>query len=490
MTPEHVDVLIVGAGISGIGAAYYLQDRCPERTYTILEGRANLGGTWDLFRYPGIRSDSDMFTLGYRFKPWKDPRAIADGASILRYLEETASEFGIDRHIRYGHRVHNARWSSAEARWTVEASRDDGERVTLTCNLLFMCAGYYDYERGHSPAFEGVSDFRGRIVHPQHWTDDIDYDGKRVVVIGSGATAVTLVPELAKRAAHVTMVQRSPSYVLPAPSVDPHARWLHAKLPASAAYSATRWKKILFSMGLYQFCRRFPDRARRFVRNVIRAELPKDFDVETHFQPSYDPWDQRLCMATDGDLFAAIRAGQVTVATDSIDRFTATGLRLASGTDIEADLVVTATGLRIKLFGGIELEVDGQPFRPPDHMAYKGLMISDLPNLAFASGYTNASWTLKVELTCEFVCRLLNRMKSRGYDICVPRCTEDGLDDEPILDLQAGYILRAIDQLPKQGSKAPWRLYQNYLLDALTLRHRPLDDGRLELSRRTGVSSG
>lgn len=486
MTAEHVDVLIIGAGISGIGAAYYLQERCPRHSYAILEGRANLGGTWDLFRYPGIRSDSDMFTLGYRFKPWKDPKAIADGASILAYLEETAREYGIDRRIRFGHRVTAARWSSSEAKWTVEVSRADGTSHTFTCGFMFMCAGYYDYERGHSPEFAGAEDFRGRIVHPQHWTDDIDYEGKRVVVIGSGATAVTLVPELAKRAAHVTMLQRSPTYVLPAPAVDPHAKWLHERLPPAAAYSVTRWKKILFSMGLYQFCRRFPGRARRFVQDIIRSQLPEGYDVDTHFQPEYDPWDQRLCMAADGDLFQAIRSEKASVETDQIERFTASGLRLASGKELEADLVVTATGLRIKLYGGIALEIDGTPFSPQDHIAYKGLMLSDVPNMAFASGYTNASWTLKVELSCEFVCRLLNRMKSRGYDICVPRCGNDGAGAEPILDLKAGYILRALDEMPKQGSKAPWRLYQNYLLDALTLRHRPLNDGRLELLRRPG----
>ena len=387
---EHVDVLVVGAGISGIGAAYHLQDKCPGLTYAILEGRDNLGGTWDLFRYPGIRSDSDMYTLGYRFKPWTDPRDIADGPAILDYLNETAREFGIYENIRFGHWVASASWSSEQARWTVNVRKKNGASASISCRFLFLCSGYYDYDEGYTPEFAGADAFRGLVVHPQKWTDDIDYDGKRVVVIGSGATAVTLVPEMAKHAAHVTMLQRSPTYVATAPTIDPVAQWLRKMLPEKAAHTAIRWKKLLLFMALYQYCRRFPDRAREFFKQQAKEILGADYDVDTHFNPSYQPWDERLCLVPDGDLFRAIRVRAASVVTGRIERFTPLGIQLESGEELEADIIVTATGLKLKVFGGIDIEVDGRAVDPAKTMAYKGLMISDVPNFAFASGYTHS----------------------------------------------------------------------------------------------------
>jgi monooxygenase len=486
----HVDVLIVGAGLSGIGAAYHLQTRCPDRSYAILEGRERLGGTWDLFRYPGIRSDSDMYTLGYRFRPWTSPKAIADGPSILAYIRETAEAYGIDRKIEYGQKVTAARWSSRDATWTVDV-RDagTGEVRRLTCGFLFMCSGYYDYEGGYTPDFEGRERFGGRIVHPQKWTSDIDYDGKRVVVIGSGATAVTLVPELAKRAAHVTMLQRSPTYVLSLPEKDKIADWLRERLPAMPAYTVTRWKNVLFSMGFYALCRRYPARAKRLLVGQVEKAVASATDVAAHFTPTYKPWDQRLCFVPDGDLFDALNHGRASVVTDHIARFDETGLVLRSGAHLDADLVVTATGLKLKLFGGIALEVDGAPVDPASTMTYKGMMVSDVPNLAFAVGYTNASWTLKCDLTSEYVCRLLNHMRAHGYTRCVPRQTDPSMKKAPIIDFSSGYVQRALDALPKQGTAAPWRLYQNYALDLLTLRHAPIADRAMEFSTPTSSSA-
>ncbi len=490
MEPTHVDVLIIGAGLSGIGAAYHLQAQCPDKTYLLLEGRNNLGGTWDLFRYPGIRSDSDMYTLGYSFRPWTKPQAIADGASILEYLRETAEMYGIDRKIRYGHHVERARWSSADARWTVEA-RDvaSGKVVEFTCNFLFGCAGYYDYDEGYTPQFEGTERFKGRIVHPQKWTDDVDYEGKRVVIIGSGATAVTLVPEIAKRAAHVTMLQRSPTYIVSAPQRDRIADWLRERMPAESAYSITRWKNVLVSMGLYNYCRRYPRHAKRLLVGLVKKQLGDKVDIETHFTPSYNPWDQRLCLVPDGDLFKTLRAGRAEVVTDHIESFTETGIRLKSGKTLEADLVVTATGLKLKFLGGLAVEVDGKPIDLPKTMAYKGMMCSDVPNLALALGYTNASWTLKCDLTCEYVCRLLNYMDAKGYSYCVPRRNDPRVKEEPILDFSSGYVQRSIDQFPRQGSFAPWKLYQNYAFDLVTLRHARVDDEAMEFSRAVATAA-
>ncbi|HJL19178.1 MAG TPA: NAD(P)/FAD-dependent oxidoreductase [Sandaracinaceae bacterium LLY-WYZ-13_1] len=478
---EHFDVLVVGAGISGIGAGYHLQTECPTRSYAILEGREDLGGTWDLFRYPGIRSDSDMHTLGFSFRPWEEAEAIADGPAILRYLKDTAREHGIDRHIRFGHTVTKASWSSDEDRWTVDAVRHDtGEAVRLTCEFLFACCGYYDYEEGYTPDFPGIDRFAGRVVHPQQWTEDIEYAGERVVVIGSGATAVTLVPELAKEAAHVTMLQRTPTYIVSRPTEDKIANALRDKLPPHTAYAVTRWKNVLLGQLLFTASRRAPRQVRELIKKGVRQALGEGYDVETHFDPPYDPWDQRLCLAPDGDFFEAIRSGTVSVVTDHVETFTDNGVRLRSGRELEADLVVTATGLKVRFLGGIALEVDGRDVEPADTMSYKGAMFSDVPNLAVSFGYTNASWTLKADLTAAFVCRVLNHMERHGYHRVVPR-RESDVAEEPFVDLSSGYIQRALDILPKQGSRAPWRVHQNYLLDRLAFRLSKVDDGVLEL---------
>jgi cation diffusion facilitator CzcD-associated flavoprotein CzcO len=480
---EHLDVIIVGAGLSGIGAAHHLQTTCPNKTYAILEGRERLGGTWDLFRYPGIRSDSDMYTLGYSFRPWTSPKAIADGPAILAYIRETAEAYGIDRKIRYQRRVEGASWSSADARWTLDV-RDGatGEVKRITCNFLFVCAGYYDYDAGYTPELPGVERFKGRVVHPQKWTDDIDYAGKRVVVIGSGATAVTLVPEMAKTAAHVTMLQRSPTYIVALPGRDPLADLMRGRVPERAAYTISRWKNVLLSMGIYAYCKRFPGRAKAFLVKKAKEQLRGRAEVDPHFTPSYNPWDQRLCLAPDGDFFEAIRDGRASVVTDHIDTFTETGIRLKSGQEIEADLVVTATGLKLKLLGGMALTVDGKRVEHRDIMVYKGLMCSDVPNLAIAVGYTNASWTLKCDLSCAYVCRLLNYMDAHGYTQCCPR-KDPSVQEEPLIDFSSGYVRRSLDELPRQGSAAPWKLYQNYALDTVLLRYGPVDDPAMEFSR-------
>ncbi len=478
-------MLIVGAGLSGIGAAYHLQTRCPGRSYAILEARDRIGGTWDLFRYPGIRSDSDMYTLGYSFRPWTNPKAIADGPSILAYVKDTAAENGIDRHIRFGHKVESARWSSDAARWTVGVREvASGELRELTCNFLFMCAGYYDYDAGYTPELAGRDRFRGRIVHPQHWPEDLGYDGKRVVVIGSGATAVTLVPELARRAAHVTMLQRSPTYIVTAPERDPIADLLRERVSNEAAYTVTRWKNVLVSMGLYNFCRRFPERAKALLVEQVRRQVGGKTDVDAHFTPRYNPWDQRLCLVPDGDLFASIREGRASVVTDHIDTFTETGIRLRSGAELEADIVVTATGLKLKFLGGLALDVDGERVVPSKTFTYKSMMLSDVPNLAFAIGYTNASWTLKCDLTCEYVCRLLNHMDARGYAACCPRLTDPNVREEPLLDFTSGYVQRSIHEFPRQGSVTPWRVHQNYARDMLALRRAKLEDGSMQFTAR------
>ena len=481
---NELDVLVVGAGISGVSAGYHLQTRCPGKTFAILEGRDRIGGTWDLFRYPGIRSDSDMYTLGYSFRPWNSPMAIADGSSILAYVRDTAEAYGIDRKIRYRQMVKAARWSSDRARWTVDVKDGaSGDTVRYTSRFLFVCAGYYDYDGGYTPAFEGVDRFRGRIVHPQKWTPDIDYAGKRVVVIGSGATAVTLVPELAKEAAHVTMLQRSPTYVVSLPARDPIADWLRERLPVESAYAATRWKNVALSMAFYEYCRRYPERAKSWIVGNVRKQIGDDVDVATHFTPTYNPWDQRVCLVPDGDLFRAIRAGSVSVVTDHIDTFTEAGIRLRSGRELAADLVVTATGLKLRFLGGLSIEVDGRQVIPAKTLAYKGMMFSDVPNLALAIGYTNASWTLKCDLTSEYVCRLLNHMEVRGYVSCCPRRNDPTVKEVPLIDFSSGYIQRSIADFPRQGSFAPWRLHQNYAVDRVLLRHSRVDDKAMEFRR-------
>src|SRR5262245_42365965 len=444
MTSDHLDVLVVGAGISGIGAGYHLQTSCPDRSYAILEARNDIGGTWDLFRYPGIRSDSDMYTLGYSFKPWTNPKAIADGWSILEYLRETASEHGIGRHIRFGHRVTRASWSSQDARWTVEVERGETkETVHFTCNFLFMCSGYYNYAQGHAPELSGIERFRGRVVHPQQWTEDIDYAGTRVVVIGSGATAVTLVPAMAKDAAHVTMLQRSPTYIISMPGEDPIANFLRRHLPARIAYGITRWKNVLLGLWFYNFCRSRPQRARELINKWLQQELP-EHDISKHFNPRYNPWEQRLCLVPDSDLFAAMREGRASIVTDQIETFTETGLKLRSGTELEADLIVTATGLNLLLLGGLEASVDGARVDFSKTYNYQGMMFSDVPDLALAMAYTNASWTLKAELICKYLCRLLNHMTKTGLRQCTPRLRGADVSQTPFLDLTSGYVKRAI----------------------------------------------
>ena len=483
MSIEHFDVLVVGAGLSGIGAGYHLKTRCPGMTYAILEGRDAIGGTWDLFRYPGIRSDSDMYTLGYSFRPWEEAKAIADGPSILKYVRDTARENGIERHIRFGHQVKRASWSSQDACWTVEAERGGaGQPVRFTCGFLFACGGYYKYSEGYTPDFPGVARYAGRIVHPQKWSDDIDYAGKRVVVIGSGATAVTLVPELAKQAAHVTMLQRSPTWVVARPAEDAAAIRLRRWLPSMLAYAITRWKRVLLQQYFFNLCRRDPARARKLILGGVRAYLGPDYDVERHFTPRYNPWEQRLCLVPDADLFRAIRSRKVSVVTDRIETFTEKGIRLASGAELEAELIVTATGLNLEVLSGIQITVDGERVDPAKTYNYKGLMYSGVPNLASSFGYTNASWTLKCDLTCEYVCRLLNYMDKHGYRQCTPRNADPGLEGEPWVDFSSGYIRRSLHLFPKQGSKPPWRLHQNYARDIMTLRFGRIDDGVMEFA--------
>jgi monooxygenase len=487
MPSEHLDVIVVGAGLSGVGAAARLRLQRPGTTFAILESRGTLGGTWDLFRYPGIRSDSDMFTLGYAFRPWTDAKAIADGPSIRRYIEHTAREYRLEQAIRYHHGVVGASWSSADARWTVRVLRGDtGETLQLTCRFLYICTGYYRYDAGYTPGFEGAGDYEGLVVHPQQWPQDLDLEGKQVVVIGSGATAVTLVPALAARVGddgHVTMLQRTPSYIASLPSRDALADRLRARLPAQRAYTLIRWKNVLVTMASYQLSRRAPRAMKALLRRGLVGQLPPDFDLETHFTPPYDPWDQRLCLVPDGDLFAAIRSGRAEVVTDRIERFTAKGLLLASGEELAADVVVTATGLALRIFGGATFEVDGRPVDPATTVGYKGMMFSGVPNLVMALGYTNASWTLKCDLIAEYVCRLLDHMDRNGYRVVLPVEPPADVARRPIIDLTSGYVQRAIATLPAQGSRAPWRVHQNYLRDRRLYRRSPLDDEGVVFTR-------
>jgi cation diffusion facilitator CzcD-associated flavoprotein CzcO len=486
---EHLDVLVIGAGISGIGAGHHLQRQHPGKSYAILEARDAIGGTWDLFRYPGVRSDSDMETLGYRFRPWPNAESIADGPAILQYVRETAAEAGIDRHIRFNHRLVRAEWSTPEARWSVEVERTDtGETVEMTCGFLFSCSGYFDYEEGFTPEFEGVERFRGTIVHPQRWPEDLDYAGKRVAVIGSGATAVTLVPAMAEAAGHVTMVQRTPTYIVSVPARDPIAGWLRRILPERVAYAVTRWKNVGLMALVWGLSKRRPDFVRRMIGSGVRRHLPEGYDADTHFEPPYDPWDQRMCIVPDADLFEAIGEGRASIATDRIETFTEDGLRLASGEEIEADVIVTATGLNLLPFGGVELSVDGEEVSLPDTMAYKAMMLSGVPNFAFSVGYVNASWTLKVDLTCEYVCRLLRHMDRTGNRQATPENADPGITTSPLLDLSAGYVQRSIDRFPKAGSKQPWRLGMNYAEDVVKIRFGAIEDGVIRFSNPRPVA--
>jgi monooxygenase len=495
--PEHLDVLVVGAGLSGIGAAHHLQTDCPWASYAIFEARDSIGGTWDLFRYPGIRSDSDMFTLGYPFRPWMGEKAIADGSSILDYVVSTAREAGIDEKIRFGHRIVGAAWSTDEARWTVTGERaETGETFEVTCDFFFSCSGYYRYDRGYLPDFDGIERFEGTIVHPQFWPEDLDYGGKRVVVIGSGATAVTLIPAMAERAEHVTMLQRSPSYIVSMPAANPIANFLRRVLPERISGPVLRWMNALFTQGTYQLSHRRPELVKRLMRKGVERELPAGYDIDTHFTPTYNPWDQRVCLVPDGDLFRAIRHGAASVVTDHIDTFTEQGIRLTSGAELEADVIVTATGLEVLFLGGIEVSVDGEVVDLTQRMTYKGMMLENVPNLAFAIGYTNASWTLKADLTSSYVMRLLNHLRATGMRQCTPVNHGVAADSSSIFSLSSGYLTRAIDRLPKQGNAFPWKVHQNYLADYRAMRLRDVTDdvmvfsnpGRAEVRSRRSVS--
>jgi cyclohexanone monooxygenase len=485
---DVLDVLIVGAGLSGIGAAWHLQRRCPGKRYAILEARDAIGGTWDLFRYPGVRSDSDMYTLGYAFRPWTAGKAIADGPAIRDYIRDTARDSGIEARIRFRHKVVAAAWSSEDACWTVRAEHD-GDPITIRTRFLYLCSGYYSYEEAYRPVFEGEDGYLGRIVQPQFWPQDLDYAGRQVVVVGSGATAVTLVPAMAAKAAHVTMLQRSPTYVVSRPSEYGFARRFRRWLPEGAAYWATRWRVILESMLLYRVARSKPELARQKIVAMARHQLGQGFDVGTHFTPDYKPWDQRVCVVPDGDLFKAIRKGRASVVTDHIERFTDTGIRLKSGRELAADVVVLATGLKIKVLGGIAVTVDGKPFQAGEAMSYKGMMLSDLPNCVMTFGYTNASWTLKADLTAAWVCRLLRHMDRKGVAIAVAR-REAGVAPEPFLNFTSGYVQRAQGELPQQGARRPWQVYQNYLQDMITIRYGRIADGVMHFAAASADNKG
>jgi len=478
-TPEHVDVLVVGAGLSGIGAAARLRQAFPGRSVAVLEARETNGGTWDLFRYPGVRSDSDMFTFGFSWRPWPGDKALADGASILEYLRTVADEYGVDELIRYQHKVTGANWDATSARWTVAVDTPDGPS-TITCGVLWGCTGYYDYDTGHDPKLPGVEAFEGQVLHPQFWPEDLDYAGKRVVVIGSGATAITLVPSMAPTAGHVTMLQRSPTYVIPLPGRDPLARALSA-LPQQVAFPLVRWSNVLKLVGSYQLSRKFPGLMKRIVRRTTEARLPEGMSYDEHFKPAYDPWDQRLCVVPDGDLFRVLREGSASIVTDTIDTFTPTGIRLSSGEELEADIVVSATGLKMKPFGALDLTVEGRKVDVSETMSYKGMLLSGVPNFVYTIGYTNASWTLKADLVCDYVVKLLTVMDRRGLrTFAVER--DDTVGELPFMDLASGYVQRALDDLPKQGDRAPWQLKQNYLVDKRTIGRGAVDDGVLQLT--------
>jgi cation diffusion facilitator CzcD-associated flavoprotein CzcO len=486
MAVEHRDVIIVGAGLSGVGAGVHLHERCPGKSYLILEGRPSMGGTWDLFRYPGIRSDSDMHTLGYRFKPWRAAKAIADGPSILAYVKETAAEYGVDRHIRYQHLATKAVWSSEDAAWTVEALRKDtGDTVRFTCNFLFMCAGYYSYRHGYTPEFEGIESFKGTVVHPQQWPEDLAYAGKKVVVVGSGATAMTLVPAMAKDVAHIVMLQRSPTYVVSRPDKDVIANALRKVLPDRWAYAITRWKNVGMQQFLYHRTRTHPEKVKAKLLDMVRKELGPDYDVETHFTPSYNPWDQRLCLVPNSDLFEAIRSGKASIVTDHIDRFTETGITLKSGKTLDADIIVTATGLNLVVLGEMQFTVDGAPVDFAETWTYKGMMYSGVPNMVSTFGYINASWTLRADLTSEYVCRLLNHMDETGTRQVTPRLreTDRNMPARPWIDhFSSGYMRREMHRFPKQGDHEPWINPQDYARDKKMIRHGALEDGALIFS--------
>lgn len=483
MTQNHFNVIVVGAGISGIGAGYYLQKKCPNKSFVILEGRDNIGGTWDLFRYPGIRSDSDMNTMGFRFKPWMGVKSIADGPSILSYLHETVKENDLNKKIHFNQWVNEASWSSRDSQWTVQVeNKKTQELQDFTCDFLFLCGGYYNYEEGYTPHFAGRENFLGQIIHPQKWPKNLDYKNKKVVVIGSGATAVTIIPTMAEEAAHVTMLQRSPTYFLSAPDEDPVGNFLRKIISSKLTYKLVRWKNIRFQWWFFQKCRKFPKKVKEFLITQVREALGPNYDIETHFTPKYNPWEQRMCLVPNGDFFNAINAGKASVITDHIDRFTKKGIKLKSGGEVEADLIVTATGLNLEVCNGIKLEVDNNEVDISKTMTYKGMMFSDVPNLVATFGYTNASWTLRADLTSEYVCRLLNFMDKKGYANCCPRTAEHVEQDGDWLDFTSGYVKRSMHKFPKQGSRDPWRNTQNFPKDVLAIRWGNIDNKELKFT--------
>lgn len=481
MSKNHFDVLIIGAGISGISAAYYLQEQCPNKSVAILEGRHTFGGTWDLFKYPGIRSDSDMYTLGFAFHPWTSKKAIADGPSIMAYLNETLDEFDLRKYIRFNQKVVKAAWSSEEAIWTLEVQEKEGDSpIQYTCHFLSMCSGYYNYEHGYTPDFVGKEQFKGKIIHPQKWPENLKYENQKVVVIGSGATAVTIVPEIAKKAERVIMLQRSPTYMASAPAEDKLANFLNSALPHKLAYSINRWRKILLQRFGFNLARKYPKFMAKTLIGKVQKELGDDYNVEKHFTPSYNPWDQRVCLVPDSDFFDAIKSNKAEVVTDHIESFTETGILLKSGQTIDADIIVTATGLDLKLLGGIAFTVDGELVDLSKTISYKSMMYSDIPNMVVAFGYLNASWTLKCDLSNQYVCRLLNYMDEKGYQQCTPRQNDPTLELEDWVDFSSGYFRRKLHTLPKQGSKQPWQFTQNYLVDRKRIGKGEIDDGVLE----------
>ncbi|MEO0608220.1 MAG: NAD(P)/FAD-dependent oxidoreductase [Pseudomonadota bacterium] len=480
MIKNHFDVLIVGAGLSGIGAAVHLLKKCPGKSYQILEMREAMGGTWDLFRYPGVRSDSDMHTLGFNFKPWKAEKAIADGPAIRAYIHETADEYGINSNIRYGHKVIDASWDSASSQWTITAEAN-GEPETFTCNWLHMCAGYYRYDQGYTPDFDGRDEFKGDVLHPQHWPEDYDYSGKKVVVIGSGATAMTVVPAMTDKAEHVTMLQRSPTYVVSRPAEDKIANNLRKILPSKMAYGLTRWKNVLMQLAVYRRTRTAPQKVKEKLLGLTRKEIGSEM-VEKHFTPTYNPWDQRLCLIPDSDLFTALNNGKASVVTDHIERFTETGIKLKSGEEIEADLIITATGLDLQFIGGTQLRVDGRALNPHELLNYRGAMVSGVPNMTSVFGYTNASWTLRADLTSEYMCKIINHLERENFVEARPMA--DGVEPESdFLDFSSGYVQRAMERFPQQGKEAPWLITQNYARDIFLMRHGKLEDGALIFRR-------
>lgn len=486
MATEVFDVVIVGAGLSGIGAAVHLQNNCPNKVYTVLEGRDAIGGTWDLFRYPGIRSDSDMFTLGYNFKPWEGKKTIADGDSIRNYVNEAADEHDVRQHIRFNHWVESLSWDTQTALWTITAvvkKEGKSESVTLQTKFLLMCSGYYRYDQGYTPEFKGIDNFKGQVIHPQHWPESLDYEGKRVVVIGSGATAVTLVPSMTDKAKHVTMLQRSPTYILSMPDEDPASNALRKVLPSKLAYKLIRARNVTLSMGMYQVSRWKPEWIKKLLRKQYKHLLGEDFDIDKHLTPDYNPWDQRLCMVPNADLFKVIRNKQASIETGHIDTFTEKGIRLTSGEELEADIVITATGLDLVALGGAKVFIDGKETQLNQHFSYKGMMMSGIPNMVGVIGYTNASWTLKADLTLEYSCRLLNLMDEEQYDYCMPVKHEDE-PAAPMLDMNSGYVLRALDRFPKAGAKAPWKVSQNYLLDLKRMRFSSVMDESMQFYKK------